>query len=121
MTAIARQLIEMREFDQWRPLRPSQVVTRTRETGASVNEVSRCAIVTGASRGEVGRIAIETSAAERGLTGDEWLAQFGPQPKCGAEVVGDAVAELIGKPSGVWHVGGARLAARDVTAPPPRT
>jgi len=70
--------------------------------------------------GEVGRIAIETFAAERGLTGEEWLARFGPQPPSGASVVGEAVVELIGRPSSVWYVGAAGLAAWDAITPFPR-
>lgn len=70
--------------------------------------------------GDVGRIGIETFAAGRGITRDEWLERFGPRPPSGARVVGEAVVELIGKPSGVWSVGGAGLAAWEAIAPPPR-
>lgn len=70
--------------------------------------------------GDVGRLAIEAFSAERGLSAGQWLERSGPKPSSSAAAVGDAVVDLLGEPSGVWHAGGAGLASWDAIAPPPR-
>jgi hypothetical protein len=54
------------------------------------------------------------------MSAEDWLERSGPKPSSTAVAVGDAVVTLIGKPSGVWHVGGAGLAKWDAITPPAR-
>lgn len=93
------------------------LATEVANTGVSIHCL--CPDIT--PDGGVGRRAIEVFARESNISVEEWVDARGPKPPNDAASVGAAVAELVGKPSGVWHVGGAGLTRWEVIAPPPRT